>query len=134
MAFKAAMPNARMETLRAVEDGNEVFVGGLFRGTHTGDMLTPQGSIPASGNELALPFADYLRVDNGKIVEQNVVFDQLTMLTQWGGAELGGPAGRGRPTGQRGAGWPARAAGRVPGVCPRAWPVPALSGWRGPRE
>lgn len=86
MAFKAAMPDARMEVVRAVEAGSEVFMGGTFRGTHTGDMVTPQGSIPASGNDLALPFADYFRVEDGKIVEHNVVFDQLTMLTQLGAA------------------------------------------------
>ena len=86
MAFKAAMPDGHMEVARAVEAGDEVFVGGLFRGTHLGDMVTPQGSIPASGNELALPFADYFRVENDLIVEHNVVFDQLTMLTQLGAA------------------------------------------------
>lgn len=84
MAFKAALPDGHMEIDRAVESGNEVFVGGTFRGTHTGDMVMPQGSIPASGNELALPYADYFRVEDGKIVEHNVVFDQMTMLTQLG--------------------------------------------------
>lgn len=72
-AFKAAMPGGHMEVVRAVENGNEVFLGGTFRGTHTGDMVTPQGSIPASGNELALPFADYFRVEDNRIVEHNVV-------------------------------------------------------------
>jgi steroid delta-isomerase-like uncharacterized protein len=85
-AFKAAMPDGRMEVVRAVENDDEVFVGGTFRGSHTGDMVTPQGSIPASGNELALPFADYFRIEDGRIVEHNVVFDQLTMLTQLGAA------------------------------------------------
>jgi predicted ester cyclase len=83
-AFKAAMPDGRMEVMRAVENDDEVFVGGTFRGSHKGDMVTSQGSIPASGNELALPFADYFRIEDGRIVEHNVVFDQLTMLTQLG--------------------------------------------------
>jgi ketosteroid isomerase-like protein len=47
-------------------------------------MVTPQGSIPASGNELARPFADYFRIDDGRIVEHNEAFDQLTMLTRLG--------------------------------------------------
>ena len=84
MAFKAALPDARMAITRAVESGKEIYVGGTFGGTHTGDMVTPQGTIPASGNTLDLPFADYFRVENGKIVEHNVVFDQVTMLTQMG--------------------------------------------------
>lgn len=86
MAFKAALPDARMEIERAVESGNEIFIGGKFGGTHTGDMVMPQGSIPASGNVLVLPYADYFRVENGQIVEHNVVFDQLTMLGQMGAA------------------------------------------------
>lgn len=86
VAFKAALADGRMEVVRAVENGNEVFVGGTFTGTHTGDMVTPQGTIPASGNVLALPFADYFRVENGKIVEHNVVFDQLTFGAQLAGA------------------------------------------------
>lgn len=84
VAFKAALPDGRMEVVRAVEDGDEVFVGGTFAGTHSGDMVTPQGTMPASGNQLALPFADYFRVAGGKIVEHNVVFDQLTFATQLG--------------------------------------------------
>ena len=86
MAFKAALPDGRMEVVRAVEDGSEIYVGGTFAGTHHGDMVSPQGTIPASGNTLALPFADYFRVEGGKIVEHNVVFDQATMLAQLGAA------------------------------------------------
>ncbi|HEX2699037.1 MAG TPA: hypothetical protein VHM89_02395 [Acidimicrobiales bacterium] len=47
-------------------------------------MVTPQGTIPASGNILEPPFADYFRIDNRMIVEHNVVFDQATMLSQLG--------------------------------------------------
>jgi predicted ester cyclase len=83
-AFKAALPDGHMEVVRAVENGNEVFVGGTFAGTHTGDMVTPQGTMPASGGKLALPYADYFRVEGGKIVEHNVVFDQLTFASQLG--------------------------------------------------
>lgn len=83
-AFKAALPDGRMEVVRAVENDNEVFVGGTFTGTHTGDMVTPGGTMPASGNTLALPFADYFRVDGGRIVEHNVVFDQVTFASQLG--------------------------------------------------
>ena len=83
-AFKAALPDGHMEIVRAVENGNEVFVGGTFAGTHSGDMVTPQGTMPASGGTLALPYADYFRVEGGKIVEHNVVFDQLTFASQLG--------------------------------------------------
>jgi steroid delta-isomerase-like uncharacterized protein len=83
-AFKGALPDARMEVVHAVESGSEVVVEGRFRGRHTGDLLTPQGAIPASGNELDLPFADYFRVEGGKIVAHRTYWDQATMMAQLG--------------------------------------------------
>lgn len=85
-AFKSAMPDAHMEVVRAVESGDEVFVSGRFKGTHENDMVTPQGTIPASGGQLDLPYADYFRVQDGKIVEHEVVWDSMTMMAQLGAA------------------------------------------------
>jgi steroid delta-isomerase-like uncharacterized protein len=85
-AFKTAMPDAHMQIVRAVESGDEVFVSGRFKGTHQGDFVSPQGTIPASGNSLDLPYADYFRVEAGKIVEHEVVWDSMTMMAQLGAA------------------------------------------------
>jgi steroid delta-isomerase-like uncharacterized protein len=85
-AFKNAMPDAHMQVVRAVESGNEVFVSGRFRGTQEGDLVSPQGTIPASGNALDLPYADYFRVEADQIVEHEVVWDSMTMLAQLGAA------------------------------------------------
>jgi steroid delta-isomerase-like uncharacterized protein len=87
-AFKAALPDAHMELVRAVEAGDEVFIEGRFAGTHTGDLVTPQGTLPASGNRLDMPYADYFRVEGGKVVEHRVFWDQATMMAQLG---AGGP-------------------------------------------
>jgi len=83
-AFKNALPDAHMELVRAVESGDEVFISGRFKGTHQGDLVSPQGTIPASGNSLDLPFADYFRVEDGKIVEHEVVWDSMAMMGQLG--------------------------------------------------
>lgn len=83
-AFKNAMPDAHMQVVRAVESGDEVFVSGRFKGTHQGDLVTPQGAIPASGKALDLPYADYFRVEGGEIVEHEVVWDSMTMMAQLG--------------------------------------------------
>jgi steroid delta-isomerase-like uncharacterized protein len=83
-AFKNAFPDGYMEVTRAVEDGDEVCMVGRFKGTHTGDLVSPQGTIPASGNSLDMPFADYFRVRAGKIAEQESIFDQMTLLGQVG--------------------------------------------------
>lgn len=88
-AFKSAFPDGGMEVGRAVEDGDEVCVVGRFKGTHTGDLVSPQGTIPASGNALDMPFADYFRVRGGKIAEQESIFDQMTLLGQLGALPQG---------------------------------------------
>ncbi len=83
-AFKDALPDAHMEIVRVVEDGGQVYITGRFKGVQTGDLVTPQGTIPASGNALDTPFADYFRVEGGKIVEHEVIWDQMTMMAQLG--------------------------------------------------
>jgi steroid delta-isomerase-like uncharacterized protein len=83
-AFNGAFPDGRMEVDRTVESGDEVCMLGHFNGTHTGDLVSPNGTIPASGNALDLPFADYFRVTDGKIAAQESLFDQMTFLGQIG--------------------------------------------------
>lgn len=83
-AFRNAFPDAHMEIVRAVEAGDEVYLTGRFKGTHQGDLVSPQGTIPASGSALNLPFADYFRVSGDRIVEHEVIWDQVTMLAQMG--------------------------------------------------
>lgn len=87
--FRAALPDAHMELVRAVDAGDEVYITGRFKGTHEGDLVSPQGTIPASGNTLDMRFADYFRVSGGKIVEHEVIWDQMAMLGQLGALPQG---------------------------------------------
>jgi predicted ester cyclase len=81
-AFRGAFPDARMDVEHAVESGDVVMVLGRFRGTHSGEFVTPDGTIPASGNDLNLRFMEYFRVIDGKITEHQSVFDQMELLGQ----------------------------------------------------
>lgn len=83
-AFKAGLPDSRMIVDHAVDGGDEVFLEGRFVGTHDGDLQSPGGTVPASGNKLELPFADYFKVRDGKIVEHRTYFDQIGMMGQLG--------------------------------------------------
>ena len=84
-ALKDALPDSRMELVRVLESGDQIYVTGRFRGTHEHDLATPLGTIPASGKTLDLLFVDYYRVANGKIVECEAVRDRLGMIAQLGG-------------------------------------------------
>ena len=68
----------------AVEGAGEVFIEGRFVGTHSGDMVTPQGTVPASGNTVELRFADYFKVAGGKVTEHRTYFDQAGLMAQLG--------------------------------------------------
>ena len=83
-ALKKAMPDCHMNLVRMLEMDDEIYVTGRFKGTHTGDLATPLGSVPASGKKLDLLFVDYFRVANEKIVECEVVRDRLGMMIQLG--------------------------------------------------
>jgi len=83
-SFKHALPDARMEIVKAVESGSDVFVEARFRGTHKADLVSPQGTIPASGNTIDVRFADYFKVQDGKIVEHHVFWDSADMMAQLG--------------------------------------------------
>jgi ketosteroid isomerase-like protein len=85
-AFRAAFPDARMVVDHTVESGDEIVVLGRFVGTHAGDFVGPDGSIPASGNDLDLGFIEYFRVRDGRITDHRTAFDQLDLLRQMGAA------------------------------------------------
>ncbi|MCA1691522.1 MAG: ester cyclase [Acidimicrobiales bacterium] len=88
-AFRNALPDAHMELVRAVEADDEVYITGRFKGTHEGDLISSAGTIPASGNTLDMPFADYFRVSGGVIAEHEVIWDQMTLLGQLGALPQG---------------------------------------------
>jgi predicted ester cyclase len=81
-AFKAAFPNSYMSVDKIVESDGEVVVLGHFRGTHSGDLQSAAGTIPASGNELNLRFIDYFKVDGERIIDHQTIFDQMELLGQ----------------------------------------------------
>ena len=83
-SFKSGLPDARMDIVRAVEADDQVFVNGRFRGTHTADLVSPDGTLAATGNAVDLAFSDYFRVQDGRIVAHEIIWDQMAMLAQLG--------------------------------------------------
>jgi len=76
----SAVPDAQQEIdfLLAEED---LVAGRVFyRGTQTGQM----GPFPPSGEQLEIPFIGILRIEDGKIAEIWVEWDNLSALTQLG--------------------------------------------------
>lgn len=83
-AFRAGLPDARMIINHVVDGGDEVVVEGNFVGTHSGDLVSPQGSVPASGRTINVRFADYFKTAAGRITDHRTYWDQAEMMAQLG--------------------------------------------------
>jgi ketosteroid isomerase-like protein/predicted ester cyclase/quercetin dioxygenase-like cupin family protein len=76
----AALPDARMETDIMMTEGDKVALRAAYRGTQTGQM----GPFPPSNRTVEIPFLSILRIENGKIAEMWVEWDNVAVLTQLG--------------------------------------------------
>lgn len=83
-AFLAAVPDMHHEIVRTFEDGDTVVVEGVYSGTQTGPLESPQGTIPASGNSFAFPYVDIMQARDGSCVSHRVYWDNVTFLAQIG--------------------------------------------------
>jgi ketosteroid isomerase-like protein len=81
---KGAAPDARLQVVSAIEEGDRIAVEGTLTGTFTAPMRTPKGEAPPSGNAFSLAFADVFTTAEGRIVRHTVYFDQVEFLTQLG--------------------------------------------------
>jgi steroid delta-isomerase-like uncharacterized protein len=75
-----SVPDAGQEIRLIVAEGDKVAVWGNYSGTQDG----PMGPFPPSGKHLDLDFAGILRIEDRKIAEIWVVWDNLDMLVQLG--------------------------------------------------
>ena len=80
MADFAAVPDSIMEIEIIFGSGDYVAVRAKYRGTQTG----PMGPFPASGKQVDLPYMGILRLEEGKIAEIWVEWDNLHILKQLG--------------------------------------------------
>ena len=83
-SFMSAFPDSHMDVVKMVSVGDDVWVTGNFRGTQTGDLAGEQGTIPASGRSIDIPYAEVFTIRDGRIARQETYWDQMTMMGQLG--------------------------------------------------
>lgn len=76
----SAVPDAQQEINLMLAEDELVAAHVTYRGTQTGQM----GPFPPSGETLELPFIGILRIEDGKVAEIWVEWDNLSALTQLG--------------------------------------------------
>jgi steroid delta-isomerase-like uncharacterized protein len=80
------MPDVKGNVTNTYTSGDKVALEMAWDGTHTGPLVTPGGTIPASGKRQHTPGVMTLEVQAGKIRKSSNYFDMLTFLQQIGAA------------------------------------------------
>ena len=82
--WKTAFPDAKGQITNQVAAGDQVATEVAFRGTHTGPLAGPAGSIPATGKSVAMTGAFVQSFRNGKVQAERGYFDMAGMMQQLG--------------------------------------------------
>lgn len=75
-----AFPDSHQTLKHVIAEGNMVAAWATYEGTQTGTM----GPFPASGKKMQVDFAAVFRVENGRLAELWVTWDNLAALAQLG--------------------------------------------------
>lgn len=82
--WKAAFPDASGEVTRVVTEGDTTVMEIVWRGTHTGPLQTPAGTVPATGRSIEVEASMWHRWDDGRVVSERHYIDVMAMLNQLG--------------------------------------------------
>jgi steroid delta-isomerase-like uncharacterized protein len=83
-AWKEAMPDVKGSVTTAFATGNTVILEVTWTGTHTGPLVSPQGTVPATGKQQTTRASWVLNFDGGKIKASRHYFDMLSFMQQLG--------------------------------------------------
>jgi steroid delta-isomerase-like uncharacterized protein len=82
--WKQSFPDASGTIHNVAASGNIVAQEVLWEGTHTGDMPTPNGVLPASGKRISVPATVWYIFQGDTIREIHHHIDIMTMMAQIG--------------------------------------------------
>ncbi len=84
LGWAGGFPDGEVSIDRVLSAGDDVVVQFTGRGTHTGDFVTPGGTLPPTGRRAALQFCDVMHLRGGRITSMHSYFDTASLLTQLG--------------------------------------------------
>jgi steroid delta-isomerase-like uncharacterized protein len=80
-----ACPDAAYTAGSFVEQGGSFADEWTFAGTHTGPFLLPDGTqLPPAGKRLEIKGMELVQVRDGKIIIDNLYYDAMAILAQFG--------------------------------------------------
>lgn len=100
--WATAFPDGQCEIRRVIADEHGAVIEYIGRGTQTGPLQGPGGTIQPTGRRAEVPFCDVLEIERGKVRRQRSYFDSATMMRQLGllpesvpGGQTAGSSARG---------------------------------------
>ena len=85
VASLRAMPDMTIKFTTILIQGNHIAFEGIFKGTFTGPLASPEGDIPPTGKSMKNKFAFIVKVNaDGLIEEDRTYFDNLSLMQQLG--------------------------------------------------
>jgi len=82
--YATAFPDMHRELDSFYFDDNVVVVELSLNGTHDGDLVTPTGTIPATGKEMHAPCCDVFHIKGGKVTSFHCYSTVTIILAQQG--------------------------------------------------
>jgi predicted ester cyclase len=83
-SFFQAIPGLKHDILDLIASDDRVAVRLRIHGKHTRDLIGPAGTIPALGREVDFESLNIIHLTEGKVTEQWIAFDMMTVLQQVG--------------------------------------------------
>jgi hypothetical protein len=77
-------PDNQCDPVVIGEDGDGGFLDAVFKGTHTGPLNAPSGTVPATGKPVEIPFVVTAKIEGGKFNTFHLYFVLAGLMTQLG--------------------------------------------------
>ena len=77
-------PDGRVEIDNVVDGGDQIVVEFTGRGTHTGPLAGPMGTIAATNRSVTLKLCDVWQFEGGAVKRNTTYFDTGSLMTQLG--------------------------------------------------
>jgi steroid delta-isomerase-like uncharacterized protein len=82
--WKQAIPDGAAAIRRTVESGDTVVMELVWKGTQSGDLQTPGGTVPASGRQIEVEATMWSDFEGDKVRQTRHYLDIMTLLQQLG--------------------------------------------------
>ena len=83
-AFAVAFPDYIHDNFNFVEQGDWIAMEGIFSGIHSGPLMMGEQVLQATNNKIEFPYCGFIKVVDGKVIENRLYYDSKIFLTQLG--------------------------------------------------